>query len=235
MGDTSASGRRVQPQPDDGRAGALGRLPPERAGRGRRLRCAQHARPVRARGAAPRRARAADRHHAHARAPLPRHAGHRVHDRGRHALHAADAQREAPCAGGRPGRRRHGRRGGPDPRRGADAHRREQARGAAAPDVRPELLLHSRSPGASRPRPARRRAASSSPPRRRSSRPRTARRSSWSGPSPRPRTSPGFTPRGGSSPRRAARPRTPRWWRAAWGDRAWRAPRGCASTSRRAR
>ena len=64
-------------------------------------------------------ARAADRHPAHARAPLPRHAGRRVHDRGGDALHAADAQREAPRAGGRAGRRRHGRRGPAD-----DARRR---------------------------------------------------------------------------------------------------------------
>ena len=35
---------RLQPQPDDRRAHAVRRLPPERAGRGRRLRSAQHAR-----------------------------------------------------------------------------------------------------------------------------------------------------------------------------------------------
>ena len=35
-GETSGSRRRVQPRRGDGRAGALGRLPAERAGRGRR-------------------------------------------------------------------------------------------------------------------------------------------------------------------------------------------------------
>ena len=43
-------------------------------------------------------ARRALRHPAPARAPLRRHAGHRVHRRGRAAVHAADAQREAPRA-----------------------------------------------------------------------------------------------------------------------------------------
>ena len=53
-----------------------------------------------------RRPPAAARHPAHARAPLPGHAGHRVHDRGRPPVHAADAQRQAPRAGRRPLRRR---------------------------------------------------------------------------------------------------------------------------------
>ena len=44
-------------------------------------------------------------------APLRRHAGHRVHDRGGAPVHAADAQREAPGAGGGALRRRRGRRG----------------------------------------------------------------------------------------------------------------------------
>ena len=147
-------GRRLQPQPDDWRAAALRRLPPERAGRGRRLRRAQHARPLGARRAAAGGARPADRHHADARAPLPRHAGHRVHDRGRNALHAADPQREAPGAGRGAGRGRHGGRGGADPGGGAAAHRRGQARGAAASDLRPELLLPAA--GARRPGLARR-------------------------------------------------------------------------------
>ena len=46
-----------------------------------------------------------------ARAPLRRHAGHRVHGRGGPAVHAADAQRQAPGAGGRALRGRRGRRG----------------------------------------------------------------------------------------------------------------------------
>ena len=127
-------------------------------------------------GAAARGARAADRHHAHARAPLPRHAGHRVHDRGRHSLHAADPQREAPRAGRRAGRCRHGGRGCADARGGAAAHRREQARRAAAPDVRPELLLHAAGTRGARLARRRQGRASCSPPPRRSSRPRTATR-----------------------------------------------------------
>ena len=46
-----------------------------------------------------------------ARAPLRRHAGHRVHDRGGASVHAADAQRQAPGAGRGALRRRRGRRG----------------------------------------------------------------------------------------------------------------------------
>ena len=46
----------------------------------------------------PRRLRGASRHHAPARAALPRRAGHRVHDRGRQALPPADAAGEAPRA-----------------------------------------------------------------------------------------------------------------------------------------
>ena len=54
---------------------------------------------------------------AHARAPLRRHAGHRVHGRGRAAVHAADAQRQAPGAGGGALRGRRGRARGCSTRR----------------------------------------------------------------------------------------------------------------------
>ena len=80
--------------------------------------------------------RAADRHDAAPRGALPRHAGHRVHGRGREALPAADAQREADGRGGARIRRRHGRRG-PDLTRGrCHPHRPRPARPAAAPDDR---------------------------------------------------------------------------------------------------
>ena len=67
---------------------------------------------------------------AHARAPLRRHAGHRVHGRGRPPLHAADAQRQAPRPGGGALRRRR-RRGGP-----ADAARRRSRRSTPARSTR---------------------------------------------------------------------------------------------------
>ncbi len=56
-----------------------------------------------------------------ARGPLPRRAGHRVHDRARHAVHAADAQRQA-----------HRRRGGEDRLRHGEgkADRRKDGRAA---------------------------------------------------------------------------------------------------------
>ena len=75
------------------------RLPRQRPGRGRRLRRAQHARHRRAEGRHARGARAADGDPAHAREALQGHAGHRVHGRGGAALHAPDAQRQAPGAG----------------------------------------------------------------------------------------------------------------------------------------
>ena len=72
------------------------------------------------------------------RGALPRHAGHRVHRRGREALPAPDAQREADGRGRAEGRRGHGRRG-PDLARGRRrAHRSRAARPAPAPDDRPE-------------------------------------------------------------------------------------------------
>ena len=72
----------------------------------------------------------------HARGALRRHAGHRVHDRARHALHAADAHREA-----------HGARGGEHRLRlqgsrrhrhqdAAPARRGRHARSASGPDLR---------------------------------------------------------------------------------------------------
>ena len=81
--------------------------------------------------------RAAGRDDGRARAALPRHAGHRVHGRGRPALPAADAEREADGGRGAEGGRLDGR-GGPDLARGGGrAHRPGPARPAAAPDARP--------------------------------------------------------------------------------------------------
>ena len=58
-----------------------------------------------------------------ARGALRRHAGHRVHDRARHALPAADAHRQAHRAGRDAQSPRPRRRGRDRPRRGAAAHR----------------------------------------------------------------------------------------------------------------
>ena len=84
----------------------------------------------------------ADGDPADARGALPRHAGHGVHGRGGPALHAADAQREAPGAGRGALRRRRGRRGAAVRARGAGDDRRGVAGRAAAPDVRPGRAVH---------------------------------------------------------------------------------------------
>ena len=98
------------------RARAIRRLPAQRAGRGRRLGRAHAARPRRAARVAAGGPRRAAGDPAHARAPLRRHAGHRVHRPGRPPVHAADAQRQAPRAGGGALRRRRRRRGPARPR-----------------------------------------------------------------------------------------------------------------------
>ena len=129
--------RRLQPRRDDRRARAVGRLPGRRAGRGRRVGRAQHARHRRAGGGDAGGARRADGGAAHARGPLRRHAGHGVHDRGRQAVPAADAQRQAPGAGRDSLRLRCRRRGAAHARAGARHDRPRVAGRAAAPDVRP--------------------------------------------------------------------------------------------------
>ena len=108
--------RRLHPQPGDRRGRHLRRVPGQRPGRGRgrrhphaevdppgRPRSRRHGRglPARLRGAP---GRGAD-----ARSPLPGHAGSGVHGRGRHPLHAPDADRQTDRAGGGADRRRHGR------------------------------------------------------------------------------------------------------------------------------
>ena len=67
-----------------------------------------------------------------ARAPLRRHAGHRVHGRGGAPLHAPDAQRQAPGAGRGALRGRRGR-GGSARQGGRDRHDRRRAARRAAP------------------------------------------------------------------------------------------------------
>ncbi len=64
---------------------------------------------------------AAARDQGHAREALPRRAGHRVHDRKRHAVHAANPQRQADRRRGREDRLRHGQ---------GEADRREDGRAA---------------------------------------------------------------------------------------------------------
>ena len=100
--------RLLHARPVDGRAGAVRRVSRQRAGRGRR-RGDPHAGAARGdAGASARGVRAAARDDAPPRGALPRHAGHRVHRRGRAALPAADARREAHGRRGAEGGRRHG-------------------------------------------------------------------------------------------------------------------------------
>ena len=87
--------RLLHARPVHRRERALRRVPPERAGRGRRRRD-PHARADRAdERAAAGGVRAAARDDQAARGALPRHAGHRVHGRGGDALPAPDADGEA--------------------------------------------------------------------------------------------------------------------------------------------
>ena len=131
-------GRLLHPRPGVGSAGRVRRLPAERPGRGRRRRHPQHGL---ARG--PRRdrqggARRAARDHAEARAALPRHVRHRVHDRARQAVDAADPGRQADPRGGVPDRGPDGRGGADRPRRGAGPGHRRPAGPADVPALRRE-------------------------------------------------------------------------------------------------
>ncbi len=110
-GDTSGSGVAFSPRRGDRRARAQRRLPPQRPGRGRRLRRAHAARHRRDEGLAARHLRAADGDPQDAREALRGHAGHRVHGGGGAALHAPDAQRQAAGAGRGALRARRRRRG----------------------------------------------------------------------------------------------------------------------------
>ena len=101
--------------------------------------------------------------------PLPRHAGHRVHDRARQAVDAADPHRQAHRQGGAADRRRHGQRG-PDHRKEAvmriDPASLDQL---LHPTIDPKAERNVHRARACRPRPAR-------PPARSCSRPTTPRR-----------------------------------------------------------
>ena len=91
-----------------------------------------------------------DRDDGPARAALPRHAGHRVHGRGRRALPPPDALGEADGRGGAEGRRVD-ERGGPDHAGGGGrAHRPRAARPAPPSAARPERALRRRREGAQR-------------------------------------------------------------------------------------
>ena len=161
---------------------------------------------------------------ARARGALQGHAGHRVHDRGRAALHAADAQRQAPGAG------RRALRVSTRSTRGCCPRRRRSPTIDAEPL---DALLHptfdpkaefevlasgvAASPGAAKGEivftaeeaVAGRAGRARRHPRAAVHRGRRRRRAS--------------TPPRGSSRARAARPRTRRWSRAGWGARRWSA------------
>ncbi len=99
-------GRRLHARSRFGREGVLRRVPGERAGRGRGVRRSHAAAHQRVEGLERGRLQPALRDHAAAREALQGHAGLRVHGAGRHAVHAADPQRQAHGSGGGPRRGR---------------------------------------------------------------------------------------------------------------------------------
>ncbi len=137
-GAASGTGRHLHPRPVDGRDGALRRVPRGRPGRGRGRRD-PHAGADRGDAeAAAGGLRPAARDDAPPRGALPRHAGHRVHRRGRPALPAADALGQAHGGGGAQGSGRNDG-GGPDLTRGGGGPDRPRpARPAPAPEDRPD-------------------------------------------------------------------------------------------------
>ena len=94
-GDRSAHRRRLHAQSRDRQKGVLRRIPDQRAGRGRRRRHPHAAADSRARAGDAEGLQAAARDHHAAREALQGRPGLRVHDPGRAAVHAADAQRQA--------------------------------------------------------------------------------------------------------------------------------------------
>ena len=221
-GDDVGHRRRVQPRRGDRRARAVGRLPRQRPGRGRGLGRAQHARHRRARGRHARGARAADGDPRRAREALQGHAGHRVHDRGRAAVHAADAQRQAPRPGGRALRLRRRRRGAA-----------VQGGGAARRSTRARSTRCCTRPSTRRPTSRCWRAGVVRLAGRRQGRGRVHGQGGGPGRAGRARRDPRAAVHGGRRRRglprrqgdphlaRAARPRTRRWWRAGWAARRW--------------
>ena len=156
--------RLLHAQPVDRRGGPVRRVPRGRAGRGRRRRHPD-SRAARAHGrAATRRVLGAPRDDDAAGGALPRYAGHRVHRRGRPAVHPPDAHREAHGGGRAEGRRRHGGRG-PDHAGGGRCEDRPRAARPAAPSDDRSRASRSRwPPRGSTPHPARPPARSSSIP-----------------------------------------------------------------------
>ena len=101
------NGRGVHPRRRHGRERPLRRLPRQRPGRGRGRRHPQHRGPRPPEAPLPRDPRRAPGHLPAARAALPRHVRHRVHDRAGQALDAPDARRQAHRRGGAEDGRRH--------------------------------------------------------------------------------------------------------------------------------
>jgi hypothetical protein len=87
--------RRLHPRPGHRRAGALRRLPRERAGRGRRRRHARRRSRSPSSGTTSPRWRSSCAQHLERSSALPRHVRCRVHHRARQAVHPADPRRQA--------------------------------------------------------------------------------------------------------------------------------------------
>ena len=179
----------LHPRPGHRRAGRVRRLPAERAGRGRGGGHPQHGAAAGPRGHRQGRLRPAHGHHADARGALPRPVRHRVHDRARQALDAADPGRQADRRGGLPDRDPAGQAGHDRPRRGAHPGHRGRAHPADVPPVRHQRRRHPdhhRDQRLARARPSARRSSTRPP---RSPGPKAAaRRSSSSAARPTPRT-----------------------------------------------
>ena len=175
----------------------------QRPGRGRRLGRAHAARHRRAGGGDARGPRRADGDPAHARAPLPRHAGHRVHGRGGHA--STCSRRATPSARRRPrcaSRSTRSRRACSTREEALADDRRRQARRAAAPDLRPATPTSTCSREGVAASPGRRQGRDRVHRRRGGRGGRGgARRDPRAARSPRPTTWPASTPRRASSPR----------------------------------
>ena len=221
MGADSGTGVAHDAQRHHRRARARGRLPHQRAGRGRRGRHARdEARSRRSGPRCPRIHAELARNLPHAGEALPRRAGRGVHHRARQAVDAADARRQAHRAGGRAHRRGPRRREAHHARRGRGARLPGPRRRLPAPAVRREgqggreearrLARHrpQRLAGRGRRRPRLRRRH-----RRAVGREGAARPSSWCAPRPSPTTCTACSRPRASSPAAAGAPATPRWSR----------------------
>ena len=146
--------RRLHPQPGDRRAAGLRRVPDQRPGRGRGGRHPDAEADRRGDGRDglaedfPEASRRAPRGLRDAGAPLPRHAGRRVHHPARQAVHAADARGQAHRPGRRAHRRRDGGRGADRSTRGARPRRARAARRSSWPRSSTPRRRRRRSPAA---------------------------------------------------------------------------------------